>query len=496
MRHLAQSMSRPRPAHTAAAPLLSNGNPRGRRGFLKTGAATAAGLMIGCDRKSSPSPPVVVSPALPAVPADPVPPPLPPPDAPPPPVKLWNLSELAPPPDWSRLDAWQETITAADFRHLLENVLTDGNAHWSTVEQREDRAIIRRSTAREGAERFELRFAGKPASAVLALPPAAPSPAFPPPAARYWRKASEMGPVTSQDRPLEGVRIALDAGHIGGQWAKMEGRWYQIGESLPVMEGEMTLRTARLLRPLLEALGAEVSMVRYTTAPLTTQQPDTLHAEALKSLTAAKGAGNAFTDIQIRREAERLFYRTSEIRARGQRVNEVLRPDLLVCLHFNAESWGSDDGKPVFSKANHLHVLAHGCLSAAEFSLDDQRLDGLLRIVQGIPHEEIRLCDAVARHLATATGLRPFTYSGKSACRVNNNPYLWARNLLANRVYHCPVVFTEPYVMNHQEVFDRIQCGDYDGEKVVAGKLRRSIYREYAQAVADGLAEAVAAGRG
>jgi hypothetical protein len=49
--------------------------------------------------------------------------------------------------------------------------------------------------------------------------------------------------------------------------------------------------------------------------------------------------------------------------------------------------------------------------------------------------------------------------------------------------------------MNHQEVFDRIQAGDYDGEKEIAGKLRRSIFREYAQAVADGLAEACRTGR-
>ena len=487
-------MNRPRPAHTPASQVLSNGNPGTRRRFFKTGTAAAAGLIAGCERKPSaplPDPAVIAGPAEPVV----TPPPAPTlgdqVPATPPMEKQWNLSELAPPPDWSRLEPWQETITATDFRYLLENVLTDGNAFWSTIEQREDRAIIRTSTAREDAPRFELRFAREPSPAVVAMP------AFPvpKPAARYWRKASEMGPATLSGRPLEGVRIALDAGHIGGQWAKMEGRWYQIGESLPVMEGEMTLRTARLLRPMLEELGAEVSMVRYANAPLSVKQPDALRVEALESLTAAHGASSTFTDNQIRREAERLFYRTSEIRTRGHRVNELLRPDLLVCLHFNAESWGNDSGKPVFSKANHLHVIAHGCLSAAEFSLDDQRLDSLLRLVQRIPDEEIRLCDAVARRLAPATGLRPFTYGSKSARQVNNNPYLWARNLLANRAYHCPVVFTEPYVMNNQEVFDRIQAGDYDGEKLIAGQMRRSIYREYAQAVADGLAEGVGQAR-
>ena len=67
---------------------------------------------------------------------------------------------------------------------------------------------------------------------------------------------------------------------------------------------------------------------------------------------------------------------------------------------------------------------------------------------------------------------------------VGGNPYVWARNLLANRLYRCPVVFLEPYVMNSQEVWERVQAGDYEGERVIAGSLRKSIYREYADALA------------
>jgi hypothetical protein len=43
--------------------------------------------------------------------------------------------------------------------------------------------------------------------------------------------------------------------------------------------------------------------------------------------------------------------------------------------------------------------------------------------------------------------------------------------------------------MNSQEVYDRIQAGDYPGMPVVAGKPRKSIYREYADSVVDGLLE-------
>lgn len=395
---------------------------------------------------------------------------------------MWNLSELAPIPDWSRLEAWQDSVTAAEFNYLLENVLTEGTAWWSTIERRADRALIRTSTAREGAPRFAFRFAQK---------------SKPLPAARYWRQAAEMGAPPSPDRPLEGVRIALDAGHLGGDLAKMEGRWYHSGgaDTIPVMEGELTLTTAKILRPMLEALGAVVFLVRETDAPMTDLNPEALENAARDSLITANGAGAEITPKLLQHESERLFYRTAEIRARGARVNGVLRPDMVMCLHFNAEGWGGDAESPIFSPANHLHVLTHGCLSPAEFQLDDQRLDTLARLAQGTPGEEIRLADAVARSLAAATGLPPFFYKGKNARRVNNNPYLWSRNLLANRIYHCPVVFTEPYVMNSQEIFDRVQAGDYEGLAPVAGQLRKSIFREYAAGVADGLAEAYKTGR-
>lgn len=411
---------------------------------------------------------------------------------PPAPVKLWNLSELAPPPDWEKLEAWQETMTAAQFRHLLENVMTEGTAFWSTVEQLEDRALIRTSTARVGAPRFEFRFARESSAPSHVLAPRAGTQK---PAARYWRKASEMGPAPSPERPLEGVRIALDPGHNGGKWAKMEGRWFQVGLGKAVMEGELTLQVARLLRPMLEKLGAVVTLVRDSNEALTSTKPEDLMDTARESLVRSLGAATVPAEWQVKREAERLVYRTSEIRTRGNRVNLVLKPDLLVCLHFNAEGWGGDANNPAFSKMNHLHLITHGCLGRDEFMLDDQRLDALLRMVQGIPDEELRLCDAVARHMAEATGLPAYTYNKNTARRVNDNPYVWARNLLANRVYHCPVVFPEPYVMNNQEVYDRVQAGDYEGEKEVAGKVRRSIFREYAQSVADGLAEGVGKAR-
>jgi hypothetical protein len=43
--------------------------------------------------------------------------------------------------------------------------------------------------------------------------------------------------------------------------------------------------------------------------------------------------------------------------------------------------------------------------------------------------------------------------------------------------------------MNSNDAFARIQAGDYEGTKQVNGVDRKSIFREYADGVAEGLAD-------
>ena len=64
---------------------------------------------------------------------------------------------------------------------------------------------------------------------------------------------------------------------------------------------------------------------------------------------------------------------------------------------------------------------------------------------------------------------------------------MYARNLLANRLYKAPVVFLEPYVMNSSPVWKRVQMGDYRGLKSVDGESVPSLMSEYASGVAQGL---------
>jgi len=385
-------------------------------------------------------------------PAAPAPSPVPTPPHP-------ALSDLAGVPDWSSLNRYQSTVSRADFLRLMDQVFTVSPAWRDWIEVGDEDAKIRTNDG----EFLRLRFAPEG----LASPPP-----------RYWRTTAELPPAPPE-RPLDGLKIAIDPGHIGGRWGKMEERWFQLSAtSLPVQEGDMTLQVAKLLKPKLEALGATVTLVREETEPVTPIRPEMLQDEAR----ASDSGGN------IPKLAERLFYRTAEIRARAKLVNDGIKPDLVLCLHFNADEWG-DPNAPTLVPANHFHMILNGGYTDDEVALADQRHDLLTKLLQGIHDEERKLAASTAAVFVEKTGMPPYLYNpaAKNHRNVDANPYLWARNLLANRLYQCPVVYYEPYVMNSAEDYTRIQAGDYEGEREVAGKMRSSIFREYADCAALGL---------
>lgn len=376
-----------------------------------------------------------------------------------------KLSPLAPEPDWSKLNNFQETITKNDFVSLLDKVYAPNGAWKSFISIHNDGALI---TTGPGENPFFLKFAASRDTAK--------------PVVTYWRAKAQL-PAEEPGEPLAGLRIALDPGHLGGPWAKMEERWFQIGNSKPVAEGDMTLIVAKLVAARLKALGAQVYLTRTNWGPITNLRPNRLLDDAEKSL-AEKGKPT--DEASVQKESERLFYRVAEIRRRAKLVNETIRPDLVVCLHFNAEEWG-DPNNPKLTDINHLHFLIAGALSADELAYEDQRYDMLLKLLNRTFVEENAITNVMAKKLAEASGLPPYVYEGASAERVNSNPYVWARNLLANRLYDCPVIYAEPYVMNSNSAFNRIQMGDYQGTKRVGDAMRKSIFREYADAIADGV---------
>jgi len=401
-----------------------------------------------------------------------------------------NVSVLGSKPKWSVLEKYQETITHDEFTRLIQNVYCTHGFAPDLIEINEKTARVLMN--RETQKFFTLRFAENPATAGRQ------------PVPRLWRPARSLPPVRPE-KPLFGLKIALDPGHLGGKWAKMEERWFQAGNSPPVQEGDLALHVARLLAPRLRELGAKVFFVRNSNEPITSKRPDDFRELARKIL-IKNGVPQPRADVldpndaakeqTIRWQSEILFYRYSEIRRRSALVNFKLHPDLVLCLHFNAEGWG-DPNNPSLTDANHLHLLVNGSYLAEELEFDDERFEMIRRLLSRAYDEELQLADTIALAMARDTGLPPYEYpTTNTTTKVGTGGYVYARNLLATRLYRCPVVYCEPYVMNSKDVFARIQAGDYKGMRNVNGVERKSIFREYADSVVEGLVDYYSKARG
>ena len=390
-----------------------------------------------------------------------------------------NTSVLGNKARWDVLENYQETITHDEFTHLINDVYCTHGFALDLIEIKNDTARILMN--RDAQKFFTLRFASGTEGQK--------------PVPRLWRPAKSM-PSSQREKPLSGLKIALDPGHLGGKWAKMEERWFQVGDSKPVQEGDLTLRVAQLLAERLRELGAKVSFVRNNDQPTTAKRPDDFREVARKILIkngvpqprdAVLDPIDPAKEQTVRWQSEILFYRYSEIRRRAARVNFKLHPDLVLCLHFNAEGWG-DPNNPTLTDIDHLHLLVNGSYLAEELEFDDERFEMIRRLLSRTYEEELPLADAVGLAMARETGLPPYAYpTTNSTTKIGTSGYVYARNLLATRLYRCPVVYCEPYVMNSKEVFARIQAGDYEGTRNINGVDRKSIFREYADSVADGL---------
>lgn len=364
--------------------------------------------------------------------------------------------------DWSTLDVYQRSISKREFERLIATVFCPSQELDRFVSVSNDSVQIYRDTARPECALYTLYF----------------SPA----------ETRGVGPKF----PLKSLRIAVDPGHIGGAWSRMEQRFFIRDNDRPVQEGVLNLITAKLIADRLTSAGASVFLTRSGLDPVTKKRPEDFMTEALQWAAALpewidypriEREGAIAAAAQQR--AEQLFYRTAEILARSQLVNDQIKPDLTLCVHFNAVDWGNCQE---LSDDNRLLFFVHGNYLADEIADEQQRLRLFQKLLSRAYQIEIPLAEAIATRFSKATGLPPAVYPpGGVAARVTANPYIYSRNLAANRLFNGPVVYLEPYYMNSRAVYDRLQLGDYEGTRAIGNQTLPSIFREYADSVVDGI---------
>ena len=410
-----------------------------------------------------------------------------------------RLSPLAPKPDWSSLEAYQKTITRAEFTRLINQVYTPDGSFWDFAKIDDGNVVVYSDSAKT-EPLFTLHFTPND-DACAPLPYA------------YKTQSVSNDPT----RPLKGIKIALDPGHIGGDWAKLEARYFKLGDDPPVEEAKLNMITCERLAERLRADGADVVWAKRDYEPVTHLRPADLHREAIAALGSYGGARASedtpiyrfgipiprfprrdeltATEWRIDNEAALLFYRVAEIRARADVVNK-LHPDLTICVHYNADDWGDDpEHHPILTEHSRLIIFVNGAYERkAELPYDDCKYDLLRKLLDRTAVQEELGCALVGQAMLDTLKYPPEVYNHIPSDRdsafvhhVTNVPSVYARDLLANRIYHGPVIYCEGPYMNARDAYYRIIAGDYLGLRAIQGQSVPSIYRDYAAAVERGV---------
>ncbi len=391
-------------------------------------------------------------------------------------VKPSDLLQDPSPEEWKTLGHYDGSLTRAEFEKRLQDIFDPSGSLTPFLNITDQEVSVFASTNHS-----------VPLATIL----------FAPPDVISSHQESLPMPQSASPLSLAGLRVVIEPADIGGAWGAMEDRsTYYPGYGL-IQEGDLNLLVSRLLSERLRQLGAEVFVTRDTAEPVSgctitqVQQivPQVLaHHTTLLSKTFRSRTTNIRTSSPIYQKivAEVLLTKNLEALARAEKTRHAICPDITIVLQFDATAARHRENLP---KINRNILFVSGAYTAREITDDPrQRLKLLTKLLQNVTPTEIRVAMAISNHLAAATGFPPVLYGNSKTTRsIVGNPYVVARNLLLNREHDGPVVVTEPYFMNQPETLQRLLAGNYEGTQMIAGKPHISIYREYADAVVNGL---------
>ncbi len=254
------------------------------------------------------------------------------------------------------------------------------------------------------------------------------------------------------DKPLLGLRVALDPGHFGDIEDMREGKWVTYGppptnpETVPadgLTEGDLNAISARNLARRLTSLGAEVVITRQGRVTRTNNRA---YVNALLDADPelAKRAGNRGT-----------FLSAIDLERRAERMG-AHHPDISIIMHFDAEV------HQVNAEARHeVKIYVPGC-----FSVDSiESKMGQARFVQQCAstswNASADLAATLVTSISNATGAVP-QVPGKTGAvdpkfllPVGKDTGVFARSLrLPHAVPGEPLsVYLEGATYNHPDIF-------------------------------------------
>jgi len=318
------------------------------------------------------------------------------------------------------------------------------------------------------------------------------------------RKRLRPGPLR-----LQGLRVALDPGHMGGDlWDKRTGK-YVVEGKVKVSEGLIALQTALLMETQLQALGAEVLVTHRKLAPVTAMKYEELNiqnfgrrelrmkslASWFQSLIASSSSATLEKNFRSSAAVKKIFSENArsdyfamreDLTARELLIKQF-RPDLTVIIHFDA-----DQENPNPKVSNRTRSYVPGALGADEFATGESRARLLNHLARGeMWKQSVRLSQFITTQISQDLKVPMPESDVKGSVRVASG--VFARNLALTRVLtNAPLSFQEALYYGNPEEFRRLARTD-GGSMIIDGKSYAYSKRlaDLAQAMSQGVVKYV-----
>lgn len=314
-------------------------------------------------------------------------------------------------------------------------------------------------------------------------------------------KKREATPLEIGDgkKRLAKLRVAIDPGHLGGKSARLEARYIDM-KNVRFDEGTLTALTARHLRKLLEAEGAEVFLTRDTPGQAVYSQSfdEWMKSDYQKAVDAKVAA---ITDPQ-KKEEEKLkwakatpsdvfrgFYNNLDLRARVKAIQDF-KPHVTVAIHYNAGGGNDTDGKNLGTNENFNMIFVAGSFGKFELLTPEARYEFMRLVVSGDLEKSIDLGELLGAHLTRnlnvpliPTGTKTPTDYLNKYCLPTNAAGVFCRNLPLTRLPHCPTVYGETLYQDNFDECIKLAADDFEIDGYKTSSRVKAVAEAYFQAL-------------
>jgi N-acetylmuramoyl-L-alanine amidase len=275
-------------------------------------------------------------------------------------------------------------------------------------------------------------------------------------------KPSITGITPEPLKPLKGLRVALDPGHMAGDMsmARIEKKFLdmkpdstgKLNEQVQIMEGMLTLQTALLLKSRLEAAGAEVMLTRSKPGESAFGKTfdEWIKTDMKRSLDSLDKAGKLTpsekqTQLKgTKRDVFRKIFFELELQKRAEKIN-AFKPDLTVIIHYNVDESNTDWKQP--SEVNYNMAFVAGSFMKGELSTPLARLEFLRLIVTDDIESSVKFSSIAAQQFEEQLQVRLAGPNDAKyltqACMSTSAKGVYARNLTLTRLVHGTLVYGE-----------------------------------------------------